>query len=98
MTKLDLIKLIIDTDAKVFEELEYTEWNVDFFQKLLLLADKISYVGETDKIGYIEIDNECVYVEPKTGYEFTSFGTDERDSCLGETAHFSYYWKIKKEN
>ena len=96
MTKLDLIKLIIETDDKVFEELEYTEWDVDFFQKLLLLANKIEYIGDTDKIGYIEINNEVLYVEPKYKCEFTSFDSYEGNSELDETTCFNYRWNIKK--
>lgn len=88
MTKLDLIKLIIETDDKVFEELEY-KWNKEFFEKLLLLANKISYLGEIDKIGLIEIDNEFIYVEPKLGYVFTSL-----DSYNGK--YLEYRLGIKK--
>lgn len=92
MTKLDLIKLIIETDDKVFEELGYAVWDKRFFEKILLLANKIEYVGDTDKIGYIEISNEVLYVEPKGGYEFTSF-----DPCdLDETSCLNYHWEIKK--
>ena len=92
MTKLDLIKLIIETDDKVFEELNYADWDKEFFEKLLLLGNKIEYIGDTDKIGYIEISDEVLYVEPKGGYELTSF--DPRD--LNETSCLNYNWKIKK--
>lgn len=96
MTKLDLIELIIKCDDDIFEELKYADWDVEFVEKLLLLCDKISYVGDTDKIGYIEIDNKCLYVEPKTRYEFTSFESDERNSGLDETGCLNYRWNIKK--
>ena len=92
MTKLDLIKLIIDFDDDLFEELNYADWNLKFVEKLLLLGDKIGHIGEIDKISYIEISNEVLFVEPKGGYEFTSF-----DSCdSNETYCLNYRWKIKK--
>lgn len=75
MTKLDLIKLIIETDDNIIEELKY-KWNKEFFGKLLLLANKTSYLGEIDKIGLIEIDNEFIYVEAKSGHKLISL-----DSC-----------------
>lgn len=96
MTKLDLIKLIIEADDEVFEELKYNEWNKEFFEKLLLFANKIDYVGDTDKIGYIEIDNESIYVEPRCGYEFTSFNYYEGNSDSNQTNCLNYRWKIKK--
>lgn len=89
MTKLDLIKLIIETDDKVFEELAYAKWDKEFFEKILLLANKIYYVGDIDKIGLIEIDNEYIYVEPKPGYVFTSL-----DSYKGK--YLDYRLGIKK--
>lgn len=92
MTKLDLIKLIIEADDEVFEELKYKELDKEFFEKLLLFANKIDYVGDTDKIGYIEIDNESIYVEPRCGYEFTSFNSSD----LNQTNCLNYRWKIKK--
>lgn len=96
MTKLDLIKLIIETDDNIFAELEYSEWNKEIFEKILLLANKIYYVGDTDKIGLIEIDNEGIYVEPRYRYKFTSFNSYEGNSDLDETTCFNYRWNIKK--
>ena len=96
MTKLDLIKMIIDIDDEVFEELKYAEWDKKFFEKVLLLANKINYLGDTDKIGLIEIDNEGIYIEPRYGYKFTSFDFSGANTDLDETTCFNYRWNIKK--
>ena len=96
MTKLDLIKLIIECDDDIFEELKYADWDLPFVRQLLRLGNITSHIGDIDKIGYIEIDNECIYVEPKIGYEFASLRTDERNSNLDDTCALNYHWKIKK--
>ncbi len=92
MTKLDLIELIINVDDDIFEELKYDDWDLEHLEKLLLLANKIDYIGEIDKIGYIEISNEHLYVEPKVNCEFTNFEILEMNNVS-----FDYRWNIKKE-
>ena len=96
MTKLDLIKLIIECDDDIFEELEYADWDLPFVRQLLRLGNITNYIGDVDKIGYIEIDNDQIYVEPKIGYELTSFDSCDLNNDLGETSCLSYHWKIKK--
>ena len=96
MTKLDLIKLIIETDDNIIEELKYNEFDKVFLGRLLLLGNKIEYIGNIDKIGYIEIDNDQIYVEPKIGYELTSFNSCDLNSNLDKTTCLNYHWKIKK--
>ena len=96
MTKLDLIELIIKCEDDIFEELKYADWDVEFVEKLLLLCNKINYVGDTDKIGLIEISNEVLYVEPKIRCEFTSFDSYDGNTDSDETTCFNYRWNIKK--
>lgn len=92
MTKLEFIKVLLDIDDKVFDFIDL-DVDVKFLTKLLELGEKIEHIGNIDKINYIEIDNDYLYVETKNYCEFTPFEANDLEPIDNDC--FSYHWNIK---
>lgn len=91
MTKLDFIKVLLNVDDNVFNKLDF-EIDSKELTKLLLLYEKIVYIGNTDKIAMIEIDNDHIYAEPILSHKFK---VPNDSDIIGED-YLSWDWKIYK--